>query len=378
MIVPNRGRVASARMSASMAEVEQALQAPCTCRDGAGTACSVRPDAATGPTTHSPHVAARLLRPVIRHIGVRTSMSAGSAHWNHLADGARVPLLVADRWIESMSQELQDPSLGVHALAELRRGDHGAVELAAESAPTLLRALQVIASQAQGMCDGLELHLHVSDGIAALVLRFAVRISGVVREFLLGTLAQGLRAWLGEPPDIVLWCSSRQRALPLGTPLEWLHVEFGASRDMMVFSADLLKAPLRKADPVLHAVLMRAVERGACSCLAPSSLADEVRRCLVSALPSMDCDIEAIAGLVGMSSRTLSRRLQREGTGFAPLLDEVRNQQARYYLEQSLLPIGLVAQRLGYSGTAAFCRAFVRWHGVAPTQYRSDHAALAF
>lgn len=78
----------------------------------------------------------------------------------------------------------------------------------------------------------------------------------------------------------------------------------------------------------------------------------------------------AVAKVCGMSERTLQRRLQDEGTTFAQLLDEVREGLARMYLPDSTLAVFEVAFLLGYSEPSAFNRAFRRWTGLSPSEFR--------
>jgi len=71
-----------------------------------------------------------------------------------------------------------------------------------------------------------------------------------------------------------------------------------------------------------------------------------------------------------MSERTLQRRLKDEGTTFAVLVDEVRTDLARMYLADDRLAVYEVAFLLGFSEPSAFNRAFKRWLGTSPREYR--------
>lgn len=72
-----------------------------------------------------------------------------------------------------------------------------------------------------------------------------------------------------------------------------------------------------------------------------------------------------------MSDRTLHRRLEEHGTTFKDLVDEVRFTAARLYLEDPAMGLSEVAFRLGYSDLRAFARAFKRWAGTTPGEYRT-------
>lgn len=73
---------------------------------------------------------------------------------------------------------------------------------------------------------------------------------------------------------------------------------------------------------------------------------------------------------LGISPRSLQRRLADRGTSFEALLDQWRQGRARHYLAESPLPVGSVARALGYSDPAHFVRAFRRWEGLTPMAWR--------
>jgi AraC-like DNA-binding protein len=85
-------------------------------------------------------------------------------------------------------------------------------------------------------------------------------------------------------------------------------------------------------------------------------------------------NVASIARKLGTSSRTLQRRLGETGLSFRDVVEEVREQLARAYLTDVALPMGEVAQRLGYAEVSAFLRAFKRWTGMTPGQLRAAAA----
>ena len=80
--------------------------------------------------------------------------------------------------------------------------------------------------------------------------------------------------------------------------------------------------------------------------------------------------LEHAAKALGTSVRTLQRRLKSEGTTFAALLEELRRELASGLVRSKDLAIYEVAYLLGYSEPSTFYRAFRRWHGVSPLEYR--------
>lgn len=82
-----------------------------------------------------------------------------------------------------------------------------------------------------------------------------------------------------------------------------------------------------------------------------------------------------IASQLCVHERTLNRRLREEGTSFQLGLDNVRYAIARQYLAESSMPISRIAAVLTYADVSAFSRAFKRWSGMTPAEWRSRNAA---
>ena len=90
---------------------------------------------------------------------------------------------------------------------------------------------------------------------------------------------------------------------------------------------------------------------------------------IVPLLARGDATAEHVARQLGLSRQTLFRRLRDEGTSFQQLLDAKRRQLAIRYIGMEGQPIKVVAWKLGFSGPAAFTRAFKRWTGTSPGRF---------
>ena len=77
-----------------------------------------------------------------------------------------------------------------------------------------------------------------------------------------------------------------------------------------------------------------------------------------------------VAAALAMSERKLQRLLREEGVQFRDLLDDVRAREAQQLLADNSLPVGRVAERLGFDSMSAFSRAFRRWYGTSPRDMR--------
>lgn len=320
----------------------------------------------------------RVFRPIVRHVQERVG---GEAHrftqWNDLHDDDRISAEQADSWLIEASRELRDPVLGLNALTALRRGAGDVVELAAECAPTLRAALDTLIRFLPLVYEAASFHLHVKDEMAALSLRYAIPISHLTRDFVLGFLLHGVRSWLGGVAGIQLWLvdAAPRTAAVYEAAFTPLDVRFGANADAIAFPAALLDEPMRRADPVLYAVLSRFAERQVVARARDTSLAEQVRRLLSAVLSSTNGNAHGVAKTLGLSQRALARRLQQEGVTFTDLVEDVRKERALHYVEHSNLAPHQIARMLGYGSTATFCRAFVRWQGRSPLSHRNAHNA---
>ena len=84
-----------------------------------------------------------------------------------------------------------------------------------------------------------------------------------------------------------------------------------------------------------------------------------------------------IASTLGMSLRNLQRKLSEQGTSFKDILEQTRRKLALEYIEQRHLTLGEIAYLVGFSSAANFNRAFKRWTGVSPGEFRVSHSVTA-
>jgi AraC-like DNA-binding protein len=104
-------------------------------------------------------------------------------------------------------------------------------------------------------------------------------------------------------------------------------------------------------------------------------LPGQVRHVLRTALLTDHARSDQVAKLLSVHSRTLSRRLNACGTSFQELLDEGRFEIARQMLEDTRVEGHQIAETLDYADASAFTRAFRRWSGITPTQWRKNRKA---
>lgn len=155
----------------------------------------------------------------------------------------------------------------------------------------------------------------------------------------------------------------------LGAP-----VRFGCSAPALELSRAAWATPIPSADPTLQHTLRKLAENLGLGA-SESDLELSLRARLRAALPEGACEASTMAKRLGMSERTLHRRLQEQGKTWRGVLDSFREAEAERLLAAGPEALSQVAQTLGFSDQSAWNRAFKRWKGVSPTEWIREHGA---
>jgi len=142
------------------------------------------------------------------------------------------------------------------------------------------------------------------------------------------------------------------------------------------FDAKLVDVRLTSGDFRLHDTIRLYAEQMLQELPRSRSLTGWIESAIASELPKGAPGVTRIATRLRMSTRTLERRLEREGTTFSELLEDLRRRLALRYVANASIPLGEIAFLLGFSHTTGFHRAFKRWTGETPLCYRRAQAAL--
>jgi AraC-like DNA-binding protein len=152
-------------------------------------------------------------------------------------------------------------------------------------------------------------------------------------------------------------------------------VAWGAPEMEIAFDAALLDLPLPRSDPRLAGYLRRRVDELVAGLPAEKSFADRARREIGALLAQGEARLLTVARRLGVSERTLHRRLTDEGTSFGDLVEDARRERASLLLQDRSLSASQVGFLLGYAEPAAFFRAFKRWTGQTPEAWRQGARA---
>lgn len=150
-------------------------------------------------------------------------------------------------------------------------------------------------------------------------------------------------------------------------------IRYGAVRNALILDRADLDRPFPGHNPELLDMLTPALGAALGELEAYSTVAEQVRIVLKRSLASGRPDLADVASQLGMSERTLQRRITEEGTSFRDLLVDARQDLGRLLLADLSTEIDEIACLLGYQDTSSFYRAFREWEGVTPSRWREIH-----
>ncbi len=150
-------------------------------------------------------------------------------------------------------------------------------------------------------------------------------------------------------------------------------VIFGAKENRLIFALKDLDHSTLKADQHLQSYLVDRMQEEASKIGDQDPLLKAMHQLVKESLPSGIPSLTELAEQVKLSPRTLKRRLADKGHSFRELVQEIQSQSAIYYLEHSSKSLSEITFLTGFSEQSAFNRAFKRWTGKAPSQYRKEN-----
>jgi AraC-like DNA-binding protein len=147
-------------------------------------------------------------------------------------------------------------------------------------------------------------------------------------------------------------------------------VYFACERDELHFAKELMEARLPGHNIDLARANDRVLDRYV-EALDPNQVASEVRKLLLTLLPTGHANQEQVAKQLNKSLSSLQRQLRAEGTTYREIRNETRKSLAQDYVREGKYSLSQIAYLLGFSDQSNFSRAFKRWTGATPGEYRA-------
>jgi AraC-like DNA-binding protein len=327
---------------------------------------------------------ARLVWARLQDAGIEAEdlLSQAGLTLDQIADRkARLNVESQIRLLELGAEALGDDLLGFHLARDFDLREIGLLYYVAASSATIGEALRKTERYCRLVNEGVSLRFAPKD------MTITLHYVGVERrldrhqiEFWLTSIVRLNRVLTHRrliPSRVKV--AHRRRATPAQVK-SFLggEVEFGSNVDQIAFPRSVEAIPIASADHHLNDLLVTYCEE-ALAHRKPggASLRSSIENAIAPLLPHGEARAGEIARRLGVSPRTLARRLTAEGLTFTGILGELKIDLAKSYLKKEDFSISQTAWLLGYREVSAFTHAFRRWTGVTPRQWRNGSNSVS-
>ena len=296
--------------------------------------------------------------------------------------GLRLTVQSQIKILELAAEALPDDCLGFHLAQDYELREIGLFYYVLASSEILADALHRVQRYSGIVNEGFSLQARIAKETAITLSYVNIdrRSDRHQIEFWLISLVRLCRQLTNRRlvPSRVRVMHRRNRIPPEFRSYLGCEIEFGAGADEIVFPAAVKLMPVVSADPYLNQLLLKYCEEALAHRPAHgATLRSNVENAITPLLPHGKANAGEVARQIGMSHRTLARRLAAEGLTFSEIQTELKTDLAKRYLRDGDLPISQIAWLLGYREVSAFTHAFKRWTGTAPRQSRAQQRFLA-
>jgi AraC-like DNA-binding protein len=287
---------------------------------------------------------------------------------------ARIPLSTVARIWQATIARLPDPSVGLRLGGNIRARQFGLVGYTLLFSRTLGGALERLARYSRIVSDQLAVELEAA-GEATWVrldVQPELRALRPAADARLAGLVAVCRELAGRPiaPLAVEFPYRRPHDVRDYEKFFRAPLQFGCLCTSFLLGPEDLKRPVVSSDDALTGYLERLADEVLTTLGTEQTIHDQVRRILWQEMTEGVLTVTRVARCLGLSSRTLQRRLRDEKTTFAAVLAQLRQEMAQPLLRDGHLGVSEVAFVLGYEDVTSFQRAFRQWFGVSPREFR--------
>jgi AraC-like DNA-binding protein len=289
---------------------------------------------------------------------------------------ARLSRAAVMRALERAVEVTGNALLGLDAGQQMDHGDFDALEYAARSRPSLGEAIGVMTRYQRIMMDAVDASLMVEGGRAYWRWRPSdgFRLPAPGNDYVIATALSFSRrnAAVYTPPLEVRLMHARTPYAEAYERAFDCAVTFDAPYNTVVMQRARLEVPMIRANPAVSAAFQIQVDRTVAKLRVRDGIVGRVRECLMDDLRDGSASMQQTARRLAMGTATLRRRLEDEGTTFSEIVDDLRRELAERHLNEPSPTVSEIAFLLGFSDVRAFAKAFRRWTGQAPTEYRAE------
>jgi AraC-like DNA-binding protein len=288
---------------------------------------------------------------------------------------AHIPFNAHVMLLENAARALQEPCFGFRLGSEIELTEAGLVAYVTLNSHDLGAALRNMCRYLVILTEGSVGELRQEAGEVKLLFSFGDPIGTASRqlhEFGVTMMVRVCEAITGHRVRPVRVELRHDTACPMLARHLGVPVAVYQPHSAVVLDAASLTVPVVNADARLLDVLRRYADDLLARRARKDDLVARAERWILENLHTGDVGVARLARGLGMSDRTLARRLSEDGLTPAGLVEELRQQLANKYLAERAFPLGRITYLLGYSDLSAFTRAFRRWTGRTPSKWRAE------
>jgi AraC-like DNA-binding protein len=290
----------------------------------------------------------------------------------------RISATAQGKFLEYAAEAVDDSAFGLHLAEEANPHEAGLLYFVASAANDLGEALTFFERYFRIVNEAVHLKLARAPKGAVVEVSFHGLSRHSIRqnaEFGIAVILKALREVSGRKlrPTRVTFVHARNSNLREFERFFGCPVEFAAPSDRISFSRETLALPLVTGDQYLLETLQPFCDGAARErCTASGSLRALIENEVQSLLSQGKTQKQNVANSLGLSARTLSRRLAEEGTTYEEVVDQLRRSLALQYIKDPSISLGEMTWLLGYEGSTSFNHAFRRWTGHSPSAARQQ------
>jgi AraC-like DNA-binding protein len=290
----------------------------------------------------------------------------------------RISAAAQSTFLEYAAEALGDSAFGLHLAQEANPREAGLLFYVASAADNVGEGLALYARCCRVVNEAVRINLLPDQ--EGLVVEF--ELVGISRheacqtaEFVLAVTVKAMRELVGRDvhPTKIAFAHTRHSDAQEFKRFFSCPVEYGAPSDQGWFSNGTLDLPLITRDPhlleALHLICDEAAkERNTPKATLRALVENEAQKLL----PHGKANRQTVASALGMSERTLARKLAEESTTYEQVLGELRLSLALQYIKDRGISLSQIAWLLGYGESTSFSHAFTRWTGSSPSAARDE------
>jgi AraC-like DNA-binding protein len=292
---------------------------------------------------------------------------------------SRCPLVKTARLWRIALAATGDPAFGVKLAKHYKHTTFHALGYGLTASSTLKEAFERVQRYSHVVSDVVEYRFFARGSDYHFLIEPALDVPFECIDALVGVYLRMCRSLIGrEYSPLSVEVRRPRPAVVEDFEAEWrAPLRFGAEQNRLIFDKESIERPLDSGNPELarqsdeiSVQYLTRIER--------HNIEANVREILTRRLQDSEPSQDDVAAILNMSARTLQRKLAESGTTFKELLDETRHTLALAYLSTARHSVNEITHLLGFSCNSSFTRAFRRWTGLSPSDWRAGSASRYF